>query len=231
VGPVKLDARLTLFVTLVATSMVCLVVGNLIGGKLTSFELFGREWVTSAGNLAFPITFVLTDILNEFYGKTVVRRVTLISFAMGGLMILVIAAADALPWYPTATRSDWGAMNPEAFERVFTQATRIKLASMAAFLIGTLIDISIFFMLKRMTGDRALWLRATGSTVVSQLIDTVVVTALAFYEHLTFEQYVTAVTSGYVIKLCIAIAITPLLYALHALLENTFKIHPAPPAA
>src|SRR5690606_14922800 len=65
---VKLDARLQLFVTLVAVFVTCLVVGDIIGGKLTSFELFGREWVFSVGQLAFPVTFILTDILNEFYG-------------------------------------------------------------------------------------------------------------------------------------------------------------------
>ena len=71
----KLDARLTLFVTLVAIFMTCLVVGDLIGGKVTSIELFGKEWPFSAGQLAFPVTFILTDILNEFYGRKVVRRV------------------------------------------------------------------------------------------------------------------------------------------------------------
>ena len=70
----KLDARLNLFITLVAVFMTCLIVGDMIGGKLTSFQLFGREWIFSVGQIAFPVTFILTDIINEFYGRKVVLK-------------------------------------------------------------------------------------------------------------------------------------------------------------
>lgn len=229
VAAVKLDARLNLFVTLVATFMVCLVVGDLIGGKLTSFELFGREWVFSAGQLAFPVTFILTDILNEFYGRVVVRRITFLAFVMVGLTFLIIYAAGALPWWPQTLAADWTGVAPHEFDVVFTQATRIQLASMAAFLIANLVDISVFFVLKRATGDRMLWLRATGSTAVSQLIDTVVISALVWGGKLDFDQYVTVVLTSYVIKLAAAIGVTPVIYALHALIERRFGIPPAAP--
>src|SRR5512143_776752 len=92
---VKLDARLNLFITLVAVFLTCLVVGDIVGGKLTSFELFGREWIYSVGQLAFPVTFILTDILNEFYGRKVVRRITYLAFFMVGLTFCIIYIAGS----------------------------------------------------------------------------------------------------------------------------------------
>jgi len=226
---VKLDARLSLFITLVSTFMVCLVVGDLIGGKVTSFELFGREWPFSAGQIAFPVTFILTDILNEFYGRRVVRRITLLAFLMVGLTFLIVYAAGALPWWPTTKGADWTGITPREFDLVFTQATRIQLSSMAAFLISNFVDISVFFVLKRATGNRMLWLRATGSTAISQLIDTIVISALVWGSKLTFDQYVSVVMTSYAIKLAAAILITPVLYALHAVIERRFGIEPALP--
>lgn len=224
----KLDARLSLFITLVATFMTCLVVGDLIGGKLTSFHLFGREWVFSVGQIAFPVTFILTDILNEFYGRKVVRRVTFLAFAMVGLSFLIIYAAGALRWWPVAAQPDWPGVTPSQFESVFTQATEIQLASMAAFLIANLVDIQVFFLFKRITRNRFLWLRATGSTAVSQLIDTIVISALVWRTKLSFGEYVTVVFTSYFIKVSIAILVTPIIYALHELIEKKYGIPPAP---
>jgi len=218
-----------MFITLVATFMVCLVVGDLVGGKLTAFHLFGREWVFSVGQLAFPITFVLTDILNEFYGKSVVRRITLLAFCMVGLTLLILKAADAMPFWERTTRPDWPGVTAREFDIVFTQSMRIQVSSMFAFLISNLVDISAFFVIKRMTGNRFLWLRSTGSTAISQLIDTIVINALVWGWAMSFNEYVTIVLTSYVVKVTAAVAITPLIYALHALIETRFGIAPADP--
>ena len=199
----------------------------MIGGKLTSFELFGREWVFSVGQLAFPVTFILTDILNEFYGRKVVRRVTFLAFFMVGLTFSIIYLAAALPWAPFTLASDWTGVSPKEFEVVFTQATQIQLASMAAFLIGNLTDISVFHLLKRLTGSRMLWLRATGSTAVSQLIDTIVISALVWGNKVTFDYYVTIVVTSYLIKLAAANVVTPIIYALHEMFVGWFGSRPA----
>lgn len=225
----KLDARLNLFITLVATFMVCLVVGDLIGGKLTSFHLFGRDWVFSVGQIAFPVTFILTDILNEFYGRKVVRRVTLLAFCMVGLSFLIIYAAGAMPWWEVATQPDWTGVTPNAFSLVFTQATKIQLASMVAFLIANYVDIWVFFLFKRLTGNKMLWLRATGSTAVSQLIDTFVISALVWGSKLSLSEYLTVVFTSYFIKVGIAILVTPVIYGVHELIEKRYGIPPAPP--
>lgn len=226
---VKLDARLTLFVTLVAIFMTCLVVGDLIGGKVTSVTLFGKEWPFSAGQLAFPVTFILTDILNEFYGRRVARRVTVLAFFMVGLTIGIIAIAGQLGWASFTQGKDWDGVTPEVFHTVFSQAIWIQVSSMFAFLIGNYIDIAVFFLFKKLTRDKYLWLRATGSTAVSQLIDTVVISAMVWLPKMSVSAYVDLVITSYVIKLTIAIGVTPILYGLHALIEQRFNIHPAEP--
>lgn len=224
----KLDARVMLFVSLVAVFVTCLVVGDLVGGKLTSVHLFGREWVFASGMLSFPITFVLTDIISEFYGRTAVRRVTLIAFAMVALTFAIAYTAGALPWASFTQSPGWDGVTQREFDPVFTQAGRIQISSMFAFLVGSLVDISVFFLLKRLTGNRMLWLRATGSTAISQLVDTFVIQGLAFGSKLTFSEYLNVVTTSYLIKLVVAIGITPIIYALHELIEKKLGIAPAP---
>ena len=228
----KLDARLNLFISLVAVFITCLVVGDLTGGKLTSFHLFGREWIYSVGQLAFPVTFILTDIINEFYGRVVVRRVTYLAVAMAALSFAICYLSGAMPWASIAIDPKWAAdgnVGPREFTAVFTQATKIQLASMVAFLISNLVDISVFFMLKRLTGNRMLWLRSTGSTAVSQLIDTIVISGIIWIGKVSFDAYLNIVITSYVIKLAAAILVTPLIYAVHELIEKRFGIHPAPP--
>jgi len=225
----KLDARMTMFMTLVATFMVCLVVGDLIGGKLVSFEIFGWKGLISAGQIAFPVTFILTDILNEFYGKRVVRRITVLAFFMVGLTLCIIKLADLLPIWEGTTASDWKGFNQESWHRVFTQAMQIQIASMFAFITSNFVDISAFFIIKKLTGNRFLWLRSTGSTAISQIIDTLVINAILWVwnANFTISQYISICISSYGIKLVAAVAITPLLYALHALIEKRFGIAPA----
>src|SRR5215203_219020 len=125
--------------TLIAVFIVCLVVGDLVGGKLTSFHLFGRDWVFSVGQLAFPVTFILTDILNEFYGRKVVRRVTFLAFAMVGLTFGIVYAAAAMPWWSGTLKVTWDGVIPSQFDAIFTQARDIQIASMVAFLTANLV--------------------------------------------------------------------------------------------
>lgn len=224
----KLEPRTWLFVTLVAIFITCLVVGDLVGGKLTGVHLFGREWVFAVGMLSFPVTFVLTDILSEFYGRSAVRRVTLLAFFMVALTFVIAYAAGAMPWASFTQSPSWDGVQEVHFSTVFTQAGRIQLSSMTAFLLASLVDISVFFLLKRLTGNRMLWLRATGSTAISQLFDTVVIQALAFGDKLTPAEYFNVVSTSYLIKLAVAIFITPVIYGLHVVIERLLHIPPAP---
>lgn len=224
----QFDARLKLFVTIVAVFVTCLVVGDLIGGKLIGINVFGDERIFAAGMISFPITFVLTDILSEFYGRSVVRWVTVIAFFMVGLTMLIAFIAGVMPWAGFTQSPDWSGVTASHFDPVFTQAMWIQFCSMTAFLLASLVDITVFFLLKRATGNRMLWLRATGSTAISQLFDTAIIQAMAFGSQLTFSQYVNVVSTSYLLKLVVAIGITPIIYALHEVIEKTLRIPPVP---
>lgn len=221
----QLDRRLTLFLYLVGVFLTCLLVGDLIGGKLTEVDVAGPR-VFSVGQIAFPITFVLTDIFNEFYGRKTARQVTYLSFVMVGIALAVINVAALMPFAGFTASPEWKGVNEDAFDRVFTSANRIQLSSMCAFLTAQLIDISIFFLIKKATGNRWLWLRATGSTAISQLVDTIVITSLAFGHLRTFGEIQDMIVNSYVIKLGWAIGMTPVIYAVHELLERVLKIPP-----
>lgn len=222
----KLDARLSLFVALVALFITCLLVGDLTGGKVTSLHAFGREWPFSVGQIAFPVTFILTDVLNEFYGRTVARRVTYLAFVMTAVAFAIIYLAGAMPWWSRTAQPGWDGVTPREFEIVFTQATRIQIASMFAFLTANLIDITAFFLIKRATGNRYLWLRATGSTAISQLFDTILINWWVWGEKMTPDEYISIVITSWVVKLAAAIVVTPLIYGLHVLIERRFGIVP-----
>ena len=228
----KLDARLTLFLTLVSVFLTCLLVGNLMGGKLTYVHAFGKDWIISVGEIPFPLTFILTDIINEFYGRKVARRVTLLGAGAILLAIGLIQLADQTRWLPAAYGPDWGAsgnMTPAAFDNVFMSAVTIQLASVVAFLTANYVDISVFFVIKKLTGDRFLWLRATGSTAISQLIDTVLVVSIAFGSKLPRHVLVDIIVTSYLVKVTVAVLVTPIIYALHELLEKVWHLHPLAP--
>ncbi len=227
----KLDARLMLFLGLVTTFLTCLLVGNLIGGKLTHVELFGRSWTISVGEIPFPLTFILTDIINEFYGRKVARRVTLLGVGAIGMAILIIQLANLAPWLPAAHEPGWadsGNMTPAAFDNVFMSAVTIQFASLVAFLLANYVDISVFFLIKKVTGGRLLWLRATGSTALSQLIDTIVVVGIAFGTKLPSSVLIDIIVTSYIVKVTVAVLVTPIIYALHGLIERLWHLRPLP---
>ena len=221
----KLDARLTMFMTLVSVFLTCLLLGNLIGGKLTYVHFLGRDWIISVGEIPFPLTFILTDIINEFYGRETARKVTLLGFAMTGLAIGLIRIADLARWFP------FSQMTPQAFDNVFLGATFIQIASMVAFITAQYVDIGVFFLIKRLTGQKMLWLRATGSTAVSQLIDTIVILTIAFGPlgaGFSASTLFSMITTSYIVKVVVAIAVTPIIYALHGLIERVWHLHALP---
>lgn len=222
----KLDARTKLFVALAGVFVTALVVGDIIGGKLVSLHLLGKDYVLSVGMIPFPVTFLLTDILNEFYGKRVARFVTLVGFGMALFAFLVIYIAMALPWAPFTQEPGYKGMVEPSFNNVFGGSQRILVASMIAYLIGQFLDIGVFNLLKRLSSNRFLWLRATGSTLVSQLIDTFVIQLIAWWGTLTLDRLLGLVLTGYTIKILVAIGLTPLIYAGHALVEGALGLQP-----
>ncbi len=221
-----LDTRGKLFLTLAALFVTSLVVGDLIGGKLMGVPLFGEVRYLSVGFIPFPITFLLTDLLNEFYGKRAARTVTLVGLGMGVFTLAVVLLAVAAPWHPDTLTADWKGLTPGPYDAVFSSGTRILVASLVAYLFAQLLDIALFHRIKKLTSGRLLWLRATGSTVVSQLLDTIVIQTLVWNEQLVFDKLVALIVASWVGKLAIAVLLTPVIYAGHALMERVLGIAP-----
>jgi hypothetical protein len=160
------------------------------------------------------LTFIITDIINEYYGRKGMRFVTLVGMGMvlGALLILQVDMA-----IPAAAISP---VTDEAFTMVFGVSARIIVGSLIAYLIGQLVDISVFHFIRERTGGRHLWLRATGSTVVSQFIDSFVVLFIAFLGPLTVGQILFIGATNYIYKFLVSVFITPFLYLVHHVVDR-----------
>ena len=202
------------FVWLTAIFVAALVTGDFIGGRF--FVLFGHTF--SAGIIPFPLTFVLTDVVNEFYGPTGARRLTFLGLGAAIFVWIVIQLALHLPPSPTSPISD------EVFHAAFGTAARLYVASLCAYVIGQLLDISIFRALRKATGHRLLWLRATGSTVLSQMIDSFTVSFVFLAGTRSLGFITDNAANNYVGKLIMAVLLTPVIYAIHAIFRRRLHV-------
>lgn len=228
--PMVLDKRMKLFLVLASIFTTCLVVGDIIGGKLVETNIFGFEFTTTVGMVPFPVTFLLTDVLNEFYGKRAARFVTLVGFFMAILAFSFIYVSAAVPFAAMTRAADWTGVNEASFNNVFLGSLRMIIASLCAYLVSQFVDIGVFHVLRRATGGKMLWLRASGSTAVSQLIDTITITFVAWTGTLSTGKIINIIYSAYGLKVFIAIGLTPLIYLCHALVERKLGIPPQPHA-
>jgi len=192
------------------------IMGEMIGGKLIQIGPFNL----SIGIIPWPVVFLTTDLINEYYGRKGVRRLT---FLTAGLIVYAFILLFVGMQFNAASFSP---VNDEAFNRVFGQSMWIIVGSIIAFLTSQLLDVIVFLAIKKRTGSKMLWLRATGSTVISQLIDTFIVAGIAFWlpGKLTFSEYVNTSATGYTAKLIIAIAITPLIYLGHYFIDRYLRL-------
>ncbi|MDP1662190.1 MAG: queuosine precursor transporter [Phycisphaerales bacterium] len=220
------------YLWLTALSVAALLIADITGVKLFSFNLWGITVKHSCGMLTFPITFVLTDLVNEYYGRRAARRIVWIGFAMGAFVWFVVRTTLWMPRWEVPFN-----VAPDAFEAVFQSSQIMYFASLLAYLTGSMCDIAIFGRLKRLTGGKMVWLRATGSTVVSQMLDSLVVTFFGLsYGRMVFgggdpmpiESVPQTAATGYILKFFIALALTPLIYAGRALMQRRFGLVPLP---
>lgn len=222
-----LSARQRVYVYLCAIFLTALLIGDTIGSKLFTVDIpFGFTTLhatLSVGAIWFPITFLLTDTINEFYGSAGARFVTFVGFFMAIISFIFIWVARLIPAAP------FSPVQQDVFDNVLGNANRIFLASLVAYMVGQLVDITIFQAAKRLTQSRHIWLRSTGSTLISQLIDTLIVTYIAFWGKISTTQLHRAATTSYVGKVLLAVGLTPVIYALHALIHRRLHIeeHPA----
>lgn len=205
-------------------------VENTLGLKKFDINLFGvpnLSFNMSAGVLTWPIIFIMTDIINEYFGVKQVRFLSVLTCILIGFAFLVVWLAMKLQpsdfWM--MQKVDGQQINMlVAFDAIFGQGMWIIIGSITAFLIGQMVDVLVFHKIKKFTGERALWLRATGSTLVSQLIDSFVVIFIAFYLNPAYNwswQMVAAIgLVGYTYKFIVAIAMTPILYFVHGIIDG-----------
>ena len=237
---IQLTPPIKLFVFLCGLFISSIVVAELIGGKLFSleeslglsklnFSFLGQENLSltlSVGVLPWPIVFIITDIINDYYGFKAVRFVTLISTMFISIAFLLVSFAihtspDTSWWLYSQTQHGVSNMN-DAFKVIFGQSTNIIFASIIAFLIGQLTDALIFKKIKQKTGEKYIWLRATTSTLFSQFIDSIVVTLVAFYllSTMSFAMALALACTAYLYKFIIALFSTPILYLVHFFVEK-----------
>lgn len=195
------------------------VLAELIGGKLIfiplDLPLLGKP-AASIGVIPWPVVLIATDIMNEYFGREGVRRITLITVGMIAYCFLMLFIAIQVPAAP------FSPVNDEVFFTVFGQSLWIIFGSIIAFALSQLIDVSVFWLVRERTKGKMLWLRTTGSTVVSQLIDSVVIIAIAFWlpGKVSTDDFVNVALTNYSYKLFIAIGMTPFIYAVHALIDS-----------
>lgn len=206
----QLSRPFKLFLILNSLFLTFLLMAEVIGAKLVSFLGF----TMTLGVVPFPVTFIVTDLLNEYYGRKGVRWTTLVGMVMVVLAYFLILVGIAIPAIPESPVTD------AAFSLVFFNSSLVILGSITAYLIGQLIDIQIFHALRIKTKGRHIWLRATGSTIVSQLVDSFVVIFIAFGPYLALSRLVDISTTNFLYKMGIAIAITPLLYLAHHYIDR-----------
>ena len=227
-----LDDRATrLFIALAAFFCVNAVLAEFIGVKIFALEdtlgiapfewnLFGQAGSLSftAGTLLWPVVFVFTDIINEFFGRRGVRMISWVAVALivyGFVFAFLAISLVPAGWWVTAAQAQGVPDYQAAFAAIFGQGMWTIAGSVVAFLVGQLIDVQVFHRIRNATGERFVWLRATGSTAVSQLVDSFVVIWIAFV--LGPQQWPTSLflavsTVTYAYKMAAAIALIPLLY-------------------
>jgi len=210
-----------LFAYLCAVFVSCLILGDVIGGKIITTP----AGPISVGIIPFPVTFLLTDIVNDFYGRKGARFLTLCGFFMALLAWVLLQGTTLLSVDPTSTY-----LTQAEYQKVFAGSAQLFVASMLAYVVGQLLDIGVFQYWKALTESRHLWLRATGSTIVSQAVDTILVNVVfgRVTAGWTYGFIVAKVEREYVIKFLVAVALTPAIYALHGIIVRWLRIEPEP---
>lgn len=229
--PTKLFLGFTAF--FVANALIAESIGTklfslekLFGQHPVSFTLFGQtgmSFVLTCGVLLWPLEFVMTDIVNEYFGPRAVRRISITAIIIIAYAFLMYYLSIGIPpadvWLQSSTKQ--GVPNiQDAYNAVFGQNMRIIIGSLIAFFVSQLVDVSVFHRIKRITGDKHLWLRATGSTLVSQLVDSYIVLFIAFSGIFSWQLILAIGVMNYTYKFIMAIVLTPVIYLVEGRIEK-----------
>jgi uncharacterized integral membrane protein (TIGR00697 family) len=228
-----------LFVILSGIFLTNAIMAEMIGVKIFSGEQtlgfspahlnilgFVMDFNLTAGAIIWPVVFVTSDLINEYFGKPGVKRISYLAAFFIGYSFLVIFLTIKLPpaeWWLDANSKDLQGnyFNVDfAFNKILGQGQRIIIGSLSAFLLSQFVDVFVFQRLRKFTGQKLLWLRATGSTLVSQFIDSFVVLYIAFIGIFSGEQLIAIGITNYIYKFSVAILLTPLIYIGHYFIDR-----------
>jgi hypothetical protein len=234
----KESKRNILFLVLGSFFIANAIVAEFIGVKIFSLEktlgtipaeldFFGNKlsFNMTAGVLLWPVVFVMTDIINEYFGRSGVKLFSYIAAALVAYAFLAIFFAIHLVpadfWIIRQIPN--GMLNmQDAYANIFGQGLWIIVGSLVAFLVGQVIDVTVFHYVKMRTGEKYLWLRSTGSTLISQFIDSFVVLIIAFYigAGWSLKLVLGIGLVNYIYKFVVAVLMTPVLYVIHAVIDG-----------
>ncbi len=228
------------FVVIAAFFVANALIAECIGGKLFSlerllgfepqpFSLLGEQGLTytlTCGVLLWPLEFIMTDIVNEYFGPKAVRRISYIAVGLICYAFLMFYLAIHVPankefWITSHTQDGIPDMQA-AFSGIFGQGMWIIVGSLTAFLVSQLLDVWVFHKIKKVTGEKKVWLRATGSTLVSQFIDSFIVLFIAFKigNGWSFQRVLAIGLVNYSYKALMALLLTPLIYIIENRIES-----------
>lgn len=233
------DKPTKLFLGITAFFVANALIAECIGGKIFSLEkllglqpgnftLFGQSGLSfnlTCGVLLWPLEFVITDIVNEYYGPKAVRRISYTAIVLISYAFLMFYAAMKIPpadfWIGSKQANGIPNMQ-DAFGGIFGQGMWIIFGSLTAFLVSQIVDVTVFHRIKKMTGEKWIWLRATGSTLVSQLVDSFVVLFIAFKigNGWSWQLVMAICLVNYLYKFTMAIVLTPLIYLIEKQIEK-----------
>lgn len=233
------DKSAKLFIGMACFFVANALIAECIGGKIFSLEklfgaqpfnftIFGQSGLAfnlTCGVLLWPFEFVMTDIVNEYYGTRAVKRISYIAVILISYAFLMFYFAIKIPpadfWIGSGAENNIGNMN-DAFTSIFGQGMWIIAGSLVAFLVSQVVDVTVFHKIKKITGEKFIWLRATGSTVVSQLVDSFIVLFIAFKigKGWSWQLVLAICLLNYAYKFTMAIILTPLIYFIHHRIEK-----------
>jgi uncharacterized integral membrane protein (TIGR00697 family) len=235
------DKPTKLFIFMASFFVANALIAECIGGKLFSLELLlgmepkpfsllgeaGLTYTLTCGVLLWPLEFVMTDIVNEYYGPKAVKRISYIAVALISYAFIMFYFAISVP----AEQSFWIGSQKEAgipdmqvaFSGIFGQGMWIIVGSLVAFLVSQILDVWVFHKIKKATGERKVWLRATGSTLVSQFVDSFIVLFIAFKvgKDWSWQRVLAISLVNYSYKATMALILTPVIY----LVENRIDVY------
>ncbi len=195
-----------LYLIFTASFIAALVTTNLIANKFVTVDLGFKSFQISAGVLPYPITFLITDILSEIFGKKRTQRVVMAGFFSSVFVLLILWLGNQFPAIDASPVSD------DTYSNVFSNSWRVILSSMLAYLVAQFVDVRIYHFWKKLTNGKHLWLRNNGSTIISQLMDTSLVVFVLFVGTMSMEKMGQLIIDGWMFKAFFALCDTPLMY-------------------